>query len=377
MLIVRTVLAILIPILAALAGLPQAHAQGSSESPKMTVIQAQGNDGLEVQIGVLEKKNVAKSQLDQVLADIPADKDLILSTDSKEGAEKLLSNMKRKTGSGLRRLMPLGSLKNMLADTWDAAKKDHFIGLTIVTYTTAVNSLVWVHATEHSPEVRAAQIIFSTLTAIVLNIDRTAWARYSRKLNDKILNIFSAAGMKGISSSKWGKFSSLYGANWMMSSGMYGTSFLILSYDHAINLNYLAMGLGAVTAAAAVNTVSGMGWNELLIDVDQAKNPYAKFLLSRLANVRSAITGNYAPNAHTLQPGMDGYLAWKVLLINGAIGYAALISSEKIVNVLEKGGKLVVESKMIQSVLSFTKDVVSFIKPASSIISCRRLFTAA
>lgn len=378
--LVRTLLAILIPLIAALIGIPQARAQGSTQDSKMMVLETTAQDGSQAQIGIIEKSHVSKSKLDEVLADIPADKDVILSTDSKEGAEKLLASMKKKTGSGLRWLIPLGPLKNMLAETWDAAKKDHFIGLTIVTYSTGVNSFVWLHATEHSPEVRAAQIIFSTLTAIALSIDRNAWARMSRKLNNKILNVFSAAGMKSVGENKIGKFASLYGANWLMSSGMYGTSFMILSYDHAINLNYLAAGLGAATAAAAVNTFSGMGWNELLIDVDQAKNPYAKFILSRIANIRSAITGHYAPNAHTLQPGMDGYLAWKVLLINGTVGYLALIASNKIVDGLEKGATWFRQLKGIDAVVKLTQEGISFLKSMRSESggrSCRSIYAGA
>ena len=315
---------------------------------EMLVLENKSSGSDRIQVGILNQGEVSESEFDKALAQIPEDKDLLVSTDSPNVAKKIYARIKAK-GSGLRQLLPLGALKERPAQLVKAAKANK-IGLTIVTITTAYDSYLWAHATEYSSEVRAAQIIFSTLMAITFSIDTNTWARVSRGLNGKILNIFSSAKLNKIKNSKYFQFGTLFGANMAMSMSIQGARLSILSYDHTVDLRYVVTMMGTATAVAGVATVAGIGWGEFSADIDAAKNPYAKFMVRRFNEAKSLFNARFASSSQVLQPGVYGYQPWVILTVGGAAGMIAMIKGKGITENLENFGKNIVEFSFTDAV---------------------------
>jgi hypothetical protein len=321
-----------------------AQAEETEDSPSVASVQV-----LQVEHPVAGPGhiNVGKLETDaghiqSVLEQIPADKDLLVSTDSEEVATQILQKSGR---SGLTRLIPLGRLKDRLVTfknhTIQSVKKDK-IGFVIVAFNTMYDSFIWIHATQYSPQERAAQVIFGTLTSIAFSLDKDAWARCAGYVKNRLFKVLDLAG-----DSKAADLMGRFTANLAISLGIQGARLGILSMDKVIDLPTLAGAAGNTFLLGLGLTFGNFAWTEFSRMVDDSTHPATKFLVRRFAEVRSIIMGHLSPSSKLLQTNVYGYAPWVALAIHGTVGLAVFFNDKVISNWSEgKFGALFTRKKV-------------------------------
>jgi len=349
-----------------------------SSSQEMTFVDSNPTAGLDaenrVQIGVLHLDNLTPENIDQALEQIPDNKDILVSTDS----EKVLQKVARwaaKGRKGLTRVLPLGPLigkaKNHIVDR---VKKDPGTAM-IVTISTMFDSYFWLHVTEHSPEVRAAQMIFTAGLALSFGLDKDLWVRCSKKVQGKLLGFFDPALIDNAKASKYLKFATKVSSHLIMAAGIQTVRFGILAYDQTLDAKYLvasALGIGTI---AVTSVFSSIGWLEFAASVNENSHPFAKFVARRVADVRSLTLGMVASSSKLMSPQVYGYSPWAVLVVSGTIGFTAFFNSPKIINWLEFSPKLEFVRLRYQQLGESFRSLISSAFPSgkSTGLACRRV----
>ena|GEM_PF-4994854 len=286
---------------------------------------------------------VTKEQMNQILEALPEERDLLLSTDSEDVTQMFVKKESSPARKGLSRLLPLGALaqkfKNSKAVRDIVNYKNHLvqsvkndkIGLIIVTVNTAYDSYVWMHATEYSPEVRAAQMIFTTMNAIIFSLDKDAWAKVSGTIRNKIFKVLDIT-QNSLAVDIAGRFA----ANLALGLAVQTMRVGILAYDKVLTMPEL-MNLGASTLLLSLGfTFSSFAWSEFSKDVNGNTHPAAKFMVRRFAEVRSVLMGHLAPSGKLLQPETYGNAPWIALAVNGAIGLVTFLNGTKMAEWTER-----------------------------------------
>lgn len=319
------------------------------QNAKMNVVQSASIDANSpVQVGTMGLESVSGEDIDSLLKAVPQDKDILLSTDSLVVADKLTQQTDEKR-SGLLRLVPLGPLVDHLKDSSasvvkkvsgfskhivKSAKEDRF-GLIIVTFNTAFDSYIWIHATQFSPEVRAAQILFTTMMAVVFSIDKDMWTHWARKIQNKILNLYSLTGLDP-AHSVLTQISTSYLANLTLGLGIQAVRLAILSYDHVINLPFVLSSTASALVISFAYTFATFSWAEFNADIDGTKYPFAKAVARRFSEVRSLSLGHFAPSGKILQTDQYGFTPWITLGVSGAAGLMAFLNTKTLIEWLEQ-----------------------------------------
>lgn len=316
------------------------HLETSLANEPMVIMDAGEQAG--IQVGAISLNDVPAETLSRVVQNVPATKDLIVSSDSEGLLENVARVREEKGGSGLTRLVPV-TVSRVARHLVNSAKADR-IGLIIAVINTAYDSYVWMHAYQYSEGVRIAQTIFTTLLSITFSIDKDLWARTARKIQGRIIRLFDAAAADPVtmaSAARTGAgLATSFAANFALGLSIQAGRLAILSYDKMTDIPMLVASAGGVLALTAALTFSNFGWTEFAADVDPKQNPFTKWIVRRLTEVRSFIMGNLAPSGKLLQPEVFGMGPWVALAANGAVGLAAFFGSDRLVKWSEYGTSL-------------------------------------
>lgn len=327
------------------------------------------------------------AHFDQVLDQIPSDKDLLLSTDSENIADVVLQkesqNSQRPGGRlGQTRLLPLGPLKekiktaagfknlNRFKNHLIQAAKNDKIGLVIVAFNTAYDSFIWIHATQYSPEARAAQVIFGTLNALVFSLDKDAWAHSARTIKNRVFKILDLT-QESRTADVVGRFA----ANLTLAVGVQSLRFALLSMDRVWILPDLMSTAGDAFLLSLGLTVGGFGWTEFSRDIQASTHPASKFLVRRLAEIRSLLMGHISPSSKLLQTDVYGYTPWVALAVHGTVGLAVFLNNKYLTNLSESkfGASFARQKTQLESLWSSLATRVGLDLPSTH--QCRRVFT--
>jgi hypothetical protein len=131
-----------------------------------------------------------------------------------------------------------------------------------------------------------------------------------------------------------------FAANFALGLSIQAGRLAILSYDKMTDIPMLVASAGGVLALTAALTFSNFGWTEFAADVDPKQNPFTKWMVRRLTEVRSFVMGNLAPSGKLLQPEVFGMGPWVALAANGVVGLAAFFGSDRLVKWSEYGTSL-------------------------------------
>lgn len=287
---------------------------------------------------------VSKAQLNEILESLPAERDLLLSTDSADVSQMFVNTESKAKGrKGLSRLLPLGNLQqkfytseavqNMLRyrDHLVQSVKADKIGLIIVVVNTAYDSFVWMHATEYSPEVRAAQMIFTTVNAIIFSLDKDAWAKASGVIRNKIFQALDIT-KNTLAVDVAGRFA----ANLALGLAIQSMRVGILAFDKVVSMPELMNLAGSTVLLSLGFTFSSFAWSEFSKDVNGNTHPAAKFMVRRFAEFRSIMMGHLAPSGKLLQPDTYGNAPWIALAVNGSIGLLTFLNGTKMAEWTER-----------------------------------------
>jgi hypothetical protein len=319
---------------------------------------------------------------DQVLEQIPADKELLLSTDSEDIAGAVLQRESQdEQRTGQTRVLPLGPLQEKIKNNAvfknlnrfknhliQAAKNDK-IGVIIVVFNTAYDSFIWIHATQYSPEARAAQVIFGTLNALVFSLDKDAWAHSARTIKNRVFKILDLT-QESRTADVVGRFA----ANLTLAVGVQSLRLALLSMDRVWNLPDLLSTAGDTFLLSLGLTFGGFGWTELARDINSSTHPASKFLVRRVAEMRSLLMGHVSPSSKLLQTNVYGYTPWVALAVHGAVGLALFLNNRYLTNLSESklGVAFAWQKIQLENLWNTLAQRVGIDLPSTR--QCRRLF---
>jgi hypothetical protein len=296
--------------------------------------------------------SLSKEQLAAALDALDDNRDLLISTDSEDVAGMVIAKeSKTKTRKGLTRLLPVGALGQNFNNSKTVKRiidyKNHLvtsvkndkIGLVIVLINTAYDSFVWIHATEHSPEVRAAQIIFTTLNAIVFSLDKDSWARTSGRIRNKM---FKALDLTR--NSMWVNIAGRFTSNLLLGLSIQTMRVGILAFDKVVTMPEVMHLAGGAVLLSVGFTFSSFAWSEFSKDINRNTHPAAKFMVRRFSEIRSVIMGHLAPSGKLLQYDTYGNAPWIALAVSGTIGLVTFLNGDKMSEWAEKKFGPVLES---------------------------------
>lgn len=311
------------------------------QTAQVRAFESQGN----VQAAASTVYDIPLDQIAEYMMRFPEGKDVLLSTDSLELAEKVSSQSRM----GSTTILPVGRLADRLgfkrisdgiaqfsSHIKSSAQSDR-MGVIIMAINTVYDSYIWIHATQYSVEARSAQVIFTTLMALTFSLDKDLWARTSGRIRNKVLNIFQI-DQSAITARN--ALVATFGANLMLSLAVQSGRISLLAIDHAVTTSFL---LSSATAAAMVSfamTFAHFSWSELLAEIDIKKHPYAKTMMRRFSEARSLVMGNLAPSGKILNPDVYGYSPIISLGVTGLAGLVALMNAPKIINWVENSSRM-------------------------------------
>jgi hypothetical protein len=288
-----------------------------------------------VNIG-MARGEATPAQIDKMLAAVPADEDLVVSTDS-ETVEKAVEaevQHEKPNARGLRRIIPLGHLLKAAESLSTSISKDK-LGFVIVTFTTGIDTYKWIHATQYSSEAASLEAIYSVLLAIAYGYDKDTWGNYAKKFQNKLMKILDFALIPPQAL----KVFSFLSANFLMWMPVqYGRiGFLNIGSLHPMST---AAVVGATAALAAASTIRDAAWTIFSLNVDEDALPFSKKVVRRISDVRSFVMGLIAPSNRLLRPDQFGFLPWISMVVTGSIGAYVLLNSKRFVNWLENSPRL-------------------------------------
>jgi len=296
-------------------------------------------------ITVAETRDIQPAQLEELLLDQKLQNtDIILSTDKTEIVDAALKATSGANDKRLLRIIPIGRLasaseklaagfKNYYSNVQDTLRNDR-IGLTVLTITVGIDTMIWLHASSFDMHQKTSMIIMNLVMAATFGLDRDLWGKINRPVKNRLIKVFDRFIPEG-NLQKVKTIASQYVANFSLGVGIQLTRTGLLSLDHISDV--ITTGSFWLTAMklSGLVTLTTFAWSELYSDVNAEKNPVAKSMLKRMGEARGIIMAQLASVAMVLQPHIYGSTPIVSYVIHGTIGLIALMNAHRIVNWLE------------------------------------------
>jgi len=209
-------------------------------------------------------------------------------------------------------------VKNYAQKSLQSIQQDK-IGFVIVTYTTAADTLVWLHSAHLSQFERTGNVAYTIALALTFGLNKDTWSKTTRPIQDFFRKILkpennSRTNPKDLASRFLGNFSL------SMLTAFGRVPFLAMDQiiDGSATMHILTM----PALMSLVSTLALFTWSENLSEINQLENPTAKFVFRRVSEMRTFILGTFATTAALLSPHEYGYTPWMTL---GAIGITGAI----------------------------------------------------
>lgn len=267
--------------------------------------------------------------------------------------------------------MPLAAkklLKDSLLHVKNSISQDR-MGLFFVTVNTAYDSFLWIHADSLSIEQRSAMVLFNVVLAASFGLDKDLWAKTTQPLENRIQTFLE----KLSTGHQRGKLvAASFLSNLTFSIAIQTARVAILSYPDLVTAFSSTHFWGTSLVMGSLLTLSSFGWSEQLADVDQARNPMAKYFLRRFMELRTITMGQMAPSSKLLQPDVYGIAPIATTLIHGSIGIWMMLKSSKIVEWIESNKLLQSAYKSHRQLDLWLRFKYEEVRSAAS--SCKLLF---
>ncbi|MBC7465075.1 MAG: hypothetical protein H7256_03715 [Bdellovibrio sp.] len=255
--------------------------------------------------------------------------------------------------------------KNFVSSRIDSALNDK-IGFMVVTYTTAHETLIWIHSTQLGRFESTSNAIYTVVLAVIFGLNKDMWAQTARPIQKFFRKLIKPADL---SPTNGKELAVRFLGNLTLTMMVSGLRIPMISMDQMIEkglqLHFFTMPL----LMATVSTAAIFTWSENIAMIDKNKNPIAKFIFRRTSEIRSIIVGTFATTAALLNPGEYGATPWLTMAGVGVTGALVYFNSETITQWLES-------RKALQSVKAiFSKDDLKKEKaPAMMALQCHSLF---
>lgn len=228
------------------------------------------------------------------------------------------------------------AVKNFTVTKLDAIKSDK-IGLMVVTYTTASETLVWIHSTQLSQFEKTGNIIYTVMLATIFGLNKDAWSITTRPIQ-KFFRKFLKPEDESRTNVK--QLTSQFLGNLTLAGLVTSVRIPLMSMDQIIQqglqLHFFTMPL----LLTLVSTTAIFTWSEHISMINEKTHMLTKFVFRRANELRSVVLGTVATTAALLNPGQHGLTPWVTMAAVGAAGATIYLNGEAITSWLETHPKL-------------------------------------
>lgn len=244
----------------------------------------------------------------------------------------------------------------------DYVKKSYYddkIGFAIAVYTTAIETVMWVHVAPMSTLAVSANVAFTIGTALYFRLNKNKWTEVTDKIKSPMRKFFNDVEDNSVRKKIFYDFM----ANLGLSGGLALMRVPLMSMDQileeGISLGLLKMPI----LMSIVGTVSLFTWSEHQGSIDKNEHPISRFVFRRIGEARSILLVTFASTAALLNPGTFGMAPWITLSVVGATGLVTYLKAKEI-------------NKWIETSPLFRKlePVVKMNTESGGVLYCKALF---
>ena len=309
--------------------------------------------------------------------------DVLVSTDQEEVVKAAVEATAAPQDKRLLRFIPIGKLaaaKEKLASGFrqyysnvKRTLRSDRIGLTVLAFTTGVDSFVWIHSADLSIHQKSAMVLMNLVMAATFGLDRDLWGKMNKPVKQKLFDVFD----RFIPAEKVDMIktlSSQYLSNMFLGMGVQLVRTGLLSMDHFSDVVTTSSYWLTAAKISGLVTLTSFAWSELFSSVDADAAPVAKTMLKRLAEMRGVIMAHLASVSMVLQPHVYGSTPIYSFIIHGAIGIIAMANAHHIVNWLEQNEVVKRIYKKVETFEHFINSISDKVSPTGGRMMCRSLF---
>lgn len=228
-------------------------------------------------------------------------------------------------------------VKTYLKNSSDSARSDK-IGVVILTYTTAAETLVWIHSTQLNQFERTGNVVYTIALALVFGLNKDAWTMATRPIQKFFRNILkpesdSPANLKELAARFLGNLTLAA----VVTSGRIPLMSMESIIEKGIQLQHFTMPL----LLTIVSTSALFTWSEHLAMIDAKSHPITKFVFRRANEIRTVLIGTFATTAALLNPGQYGSSPWIAIAGIGVVGSLLYFNADSISSWVENNKTLI------------------------------------
>lgn len=237
---------------------------------------------------------------------------------------------------------------------------DDKIGFAIAIYTTAVETVIWLHVAPMSTLAASANIAFTIGTAIYFKLNKDKWTQITDKMKTPMRRFFNDMDTNSVRKKMLYDFV----ANLGLASALSLVRIPMISMDQ-IMLEGVALGMFKIPLLMSiVGTASSFTWSEHQGAIDKNTYPISKFVFRRVGEVRSILLVTFASTAALLNPATFGIAPWITLSVTGAAGLVLYLKSKDLNEWIENSPIF----RKLENVVRMNTS------PVGGVLMCRQLF---
>lgn len=292
----------------------------SEESPRLSI---------HLDTRSFDTEDEALNQAMAILADADGNEKqtTIVSSDNFKFLQQVGSNSSFNNGRNF--LVLNDALTRFTKQPVDYIKKgyhDDKIGFAIAIYTTAVETVMWLHVAPMSTLALSANIAFTIGSAIYFRLNKDKWTELTDKIKTPMRRFFNDMDNNSVRKKMFYDFM----ANFGLSSALALVRIPMMSMDQILSEGLALEMFKMPVLMSIVGTAASFTWSEHQGSIDKREYPISKFVFRRVSEIRSVLMVTFASTAALLNPGTFGIAPWVTLSVAGAAGLVIYLKSKDI-----------------------------------------------
>lgn len=238
--------------------------------------------------------------------------------------------------------------------------QDDKIGFAIAIYTTAFETVMWLHVAPMSTLAVSANIAFTIGSAIYFRLNKDKWTQVTDKIKTPMRKFFNDMDHNSVRKKIFYDFM----ANFGLSSALALVRIPMMSMDQILSEG-LTLGMFKMPMLMSIiGTAASFTWSEHQGSIDKNTYPISRFVFRRVGELRSILLVTFASTAALLNPETFGIAPWVTLSVVGAAGLLTYLKAKDLNEWIENSPIF----KKLESVVKMNTS------PAGGVLMCRALF---
>lgn len=213
------------------------------------------------------------------------------------------------------------------------------VGLMIVTFGFAMETVTWLHTAHVSTFEKSANIAYSTAMALAFSINKDTWPRATAPIRKKYRELLKLSEVMPsnathVDMAKY--FGVRLAAHVTLGLGINVGRLLFVSIDKMINSAFDPADLAKPIMVSLIAAMAGMAWSETIASIDPVTHPRAKILVRRFLDMRSITGSLFANTAMLFSFQHYGIRPWLIMTALGVPGYIAFANAKHIADYIER-----------------------------------------